>query len=51
MVYEAAVKGKNGFVCVVERSWGPISTIQNFGTPEFGARSVTTRQPRDASCS
>jgi hypothetical protein len=29
---------------------GPILTIQNFGIPEFGVRSVTTRQPLDPSC-
>ena len=28
--YETAVKGKNGFVCVVERSWG-----SDFDSPEF----------------
>jgi hypothetical protein len=28
--YEAAVKGKNGFVCLVERSW-----FASFGDPEF----------------
>jgi hypothetical protein len=28
--YETAVKGKNGFVCVVERSWG-----SDFDDPEF----------------
>src|ERR1700681_3622904 len=28
--YETAVKGKNGFVCVVERSW-----MLNFDDPEF----------------
>jgi hypothetical protein len=28
--YETAVKGKNGFVCAVERSWGA-----GFGDPEF----------------
>src|SRR5271166_3287854 len=28
--YEAAVKGKNGFVCIVERSW-----MAPFDDPEF----------------
>lgn len=28
--YETAVKGKNGFVCLVERSW-----MSGFGSPEF----------------
>jgi hypothetical protein len=45
--YETAVKGKNGFVCVVENRGRPISATPSFGTPEFAVRSATTRRPRD----
>jgi len=31
--YETAVKGKNGFVCVVERSWMSPFDARSFGTP------------------
>jgi hypothetical protein len=49
--YETAVKGKNGFVCVVERSWGSdFDDPECFGIPKFGARSATTPQPRDPCC-
>ena len=42
--YETAVKGKNGFVCVVERGWmGPFDGefAGNFGTLNFEARSAS----------
>jgi len=48
--YETAVKGKNGFVCVVERSWMSHSTARSFGTPNCGARSALIRRPHDPSC-
>lgn len=31
--YETAVEGKNGFVCIVERSWATASTDPGFGSP------------------
>ena len=45
--YETAVKGKNGFVCDVERSWmGPFETTRSFGTPKCAARVATTHKLR-----
>ena len=35
--YETAVKGKNGFVCVVERSWAAGIDDPNFGNPKLRA--------------
>lgn len=33
--YETAVKGKNGFVCIVERSWAAPSNDPNFWNPKL----------------
>ena len=51
--YETAVKGKNGFVCVVERGWmgpfdGELPPI--FGTLKFEVRSATIRPLPAPSC-
>jgi hypothetical protein len=32
--YETAVKGKNGFVCIVERSWAAATTEADFWNPK-----------------
>ena len=45
--YETAVKGKNGFVCIVERGHGPLeSTIQTFGTLSSVVPSASTAGSR-----
>jgi hypothetical protein len=44
--YETAVKGKNGFVCVVERGW--MSPFD--GTLNFEARSASIRRLRAPFC-
>ena len=51
--YETAVKGKNGFVCVVERGWmcpfdGEVPLI--FGTLKFEVRSASIRRLPAPSC-
>jgi len=33
--YETAVKGKNGFVCVVERAWASLFSDSGFGIQRF----------------
>jgi hypothetical protein len=43
--FETAVKGKNGFVCIVERSWTS-APILTFGIRKCGPRSVLMRPPR-----
>ena len=43
--YEIAVKGKNGFVCVVERSWMAHSTSRSSGIPRCGVRSASILRP------
>src|SRR5260370_29216556 len=43
--FETAVKGKNGFVCIVERSWTS-APDPDFWNPKCGSRSVLMRQPR-----
>jgi len=47
--YETAVKGKNGFVCLVERGWTAQSTILTFGIPGYAVQSASIRQLRDLS--
>ncbi len=44
--YETAVEGKNGFVCIVERSWTAPLTTRISGTRSFVVHSVSMRQPR-----
>ena len=47
--YEVAVKGKNGFVCMVERGWIAGLDDPVFLEPEdTGCRSASTRPPRDS---
>jgi hypothetical protein len=43
--FEAAVQGKNGFVCIVERSWTS-APDPDFWNRRCGLRFATTRQPR-----
>jgi hypothetical protein len=45
--YETAVKGKNGFVCIVERGWTAGIDDPSFGIRSFGVRCVSTRRRRD----
>ena len=46
----AAVEGKNGFVCLVGRSWLAPFKYRSFGIPGIGALSASTRQPCRPSC-
>ena len=51
--YETAAKGKNGFVCVVERGWmGPFDGIVRLisGTLKFEAPSASIRRLPAPSC-
>jgi hypothetical protein len=48
--YETAVKGKNGFVCFVERSWAAGFDDPEFWNPKLRAPNCSTRQPRAPSC-
>src|SRR6266542_1949481 len=43
--FETAVKGKNGFVCIVERSWTSAAD-PDFWNPKVRTRYVGMRQPR-----
>ena len=43
--YETAVRGKNGFVCMVERSW-----MAQFDSPEYWNPKVRRRMPESPSC-
>ena len=45
--YETAVKGKNGFVCMVERSWTAGIDDPDFWNPKLRLRSASTRRPHD----
>ena len=45
--YEAAAKGTNGFVCLVQRSWAAGLTTPNSGIPDCAHRSASTRRPCD----
>ena len=46
--YEVAVKGKNGFVCMVERGWTAGLDDPVFWNPKIRVRSASTRPPRDS---
>ena len=48
--YETAVKGKNGFVCAVERAWMGSFDGDNFWNPKVRGRSATTRLLCAPSC-
>jgi len=43
--FETAVKGKNGFVCIVGRSWTSAADA-DFWDPKCGSRCVRMQQPR-----
>jgi hypothetical protein len=48
--YESAVKGANGFVCFVERSWTAGFDDPQFWNPSCARRTASTRQLRAACC-
>ena len=49
--YAAAAKGSNGFVCIVERSWGKATDrSRNSGTLRCAPRIASTRQPQGRFC-
>jgi hypothetical protein len=47
--YTTAVKSTNGFVCVVERSWGAATDAPDFWNPKVRAPIASTRQPQNVS--
>ena len=48
--YESAVKGTNGFVCFVERSWTAGFDDPRFWNGSCARRTASTRQLRAACC-
>src|SRR5260370_37317352 len=48
--YETAVKGKNGFVCVGERSWMLPYDDPEFWNPKCDCRCVSIRRPHGLIC-
>lgn len=48
--YMTAVKGTNGFLCIVERSWGPPPITRNFGIPKSAPPFASIRRPQEPSC-
>jgi hypothetical protein len=48
--YVTAVKGKNGFVCIVERAWGRPPTTRNSGTRKCVPLIASTRKQQGRSC-
>ena len=46
--YMTAVNGTNGFLCIVERSWGRVRTRQSSGIRRCVHPIVSTRKPRGA---
>jgi hypothetical protein len=51
--YETAIKGKNGFVCVVERGWmshSMVLVVLIFGTLKFEVRPASIRRLPAPSC-
>jgi hypothetical protein len=47
--FTTAVKGTNGFLCIVERSFGAATDEPEFGTPKFALPFVSIRRPQGAS--
>ena len=45
--YTTAAKGKNGFLCIVERSWGAATDDPDFWNPKFAHPSALIPQPRE----
>lgn len=48
--YAHAAKGSNGFVCVVERSWGKATDDAEFWNPRFAHRIASIRRPQRRFC-
>ncbi len=48
--YETAVKGKNGFICLVERAWNSPFDSPEFWNPRFAAQTAIIRQLHEPSC-
>ena len=48
--YETADEGKNGFVCMVERSWTSPFNSAEFWNPRIRVPSASIRQPRNPFC-
>ena len=46
--YKTAVKGTNGFLCIVERSWAQDSDDAEFWNPKMRAPIASTRKPQGA---
>jgi hypothetical protein len=45
-----AVKGSNGFVCIVQRSWAKATDDQEFWNPKVRARIASIRKPQGRFC-
>jgi hypothetical protein len=48
--YTTAVKGRNGFLCIVERSWGAATDEAEFWNPKVRAPFASIRQPQGPLC-
>jgi hypothetical protein len=44
--YTTAVKGTNGFLCVVERGWGAATDEREFWNPKSARQFALIRQPQ-----
>ena len=45
--FTTAVKGTNGFLCLVERSWGASTDIPEFWNPKVRSPFALIRQPQE----
>ena len=48
--YTTAVKGTNGFLCIVERSWGAATDDPDSGIPKFARPFALIRRPQEPLC-
>ena len=48
--YETAMKGKNGFACMVLRGWAAAADFPSSGMPRYVPRSVLMQRPRTPTC-
>jgi len=48
--YRTAAKGSNGFLCIVERSWGATTDHPEFWNPKFAVPFVLIRRPQEPFC-
>jgi len=46
--YRTAVKARNGFLCIVERSWGATTDHPEFWNPKVRAPFALIRRPQKA---